>query len=455
MSTKSVLAISALALSLALAGSVSEALAQDTYSYDNFQNAPPGTFLTNKAKPQSTPAKAATKAPVKGKTAAKPIAKPVAPQTGVYNSGQMVPGNSFNYPAQNQLGQSDFIQPGGGQDQTGTSGWVTPDTLGNQVDNSYPQPQTQTPFDGDVELQQEFANQNNGGGGTSTSGWVNPGGNSGGGTSTSGWVNPGGNSGGGNFSQPASNQGGLSSSGWVNPGGNSGGGTSSSGWVNPGGNSGGGTSSSGWVNPGGNSGGGTMVSQPAPMQDNNLSSSGWITPGGGKGKGSSKPIKMSKPAPQMQPVPTQSQQWNQPQASNQAMPTQSQQWSQPQPGNQAPLFGQVLEQEQGNSNGNFQSNGATSGANTGNMSAANPPDMPAGGFTVSPDAAVMPGMMNMLMNMQKQNGGGGQRVAPQRTGFSAPPMVRGVGNQVGRTVNRAVNRSVNQMLYKGLNSLRF
>lgn len=409
MSRKSVLAISALALSLALAGSIQKALAQDTYSYDNFQNAPPGSFLNNKVKPQTTPAKTATKAPVKGKTQAKAAAKPVV-QTGVYNSGQMIPGNSFNYPAQNQLGQSDFIQPSsasGGQDQTSTSGWVTPDTLGNQVDNSYPQPQTQTPFDGDVELQQEFANQNNGGG-LSTSGWVNPGSDNN-------------NSGGGNFSQPTGNQGGgLSSSGWVNPG-----------------------------NTNNDYGGNNMVSQPAPVQDNGVSSSGWITPGGGKGKGSSKPIKMAKPA-------------QQPQFNSQPMPTQSQQWSQPQgntqANNQAPLFGQVLEQQQGTPSGNFQATGATAGANSGNMSAANPPDMPAGGFTVSPDAAVMPGMMNMLMNMQKQNGGvaagGPRRAAPQR-GFTAPPMVRGVSNQVGRTVNRAVNRSVNQMLYRGLNSLRF
>jgi|GEM_PF-1698039 len=425
MSRKSVLAISALALSLALAGSIQQALAQDAYSYDNFQNAPPGSFLNNKVKPQASPAKSSAKAPVKGKTVAKPTQQPVAPQSGVYNSGQMVPGNSFNYPAQNQLGQSDFIQPSGGgggagQDQTSTSGWVTPDTLGNQVDNSYPQPQTQTPFDGDAELQQEFANQNNGGG-LSTSGWVNPG-------STS---NSSSNNGGGNFSQPMGNQGS-------------------------------GLSSSGWVNPGSNNGGNNMVSQPVPMQDNSVSSSGWITPGGGKGKGSSKPIKMAKPAQQPQfnnqPMPTQSQQWSQPQANMQTQPTQSQQWSQPQANtqanNQAPLFGQVLQQEQGAGSGNFQG----AGANTGNMSAANPPDMPAGGFTVSPDAAVMPGMMNMLMNMQKQNGGaatGGQRMAAPQRGFTTPPMVRGVSRQVGRTVNRAVNRSVNQMLYRGLNSMRF
>ena len=114
MSRKSVLAMSALALSLALAGSIQQALAQDAYSYDNFQNAPPGSFLNNKVKPQASPAKSSAKAPVKGKTVAKPTQQPVAPQSGVYNSGQMVPGNSFNYPAQNQLGQSDFIQHSGG-----------------------------------------------------------------------------------------------------------------------------------------------------------------------------------------------------------------------------------------------------------------------------------------------------------------------------------------------------
>lgn len=110
---------------------------------------------------------------------------------------------------------------------------------------------------------------------------------------------------------------------------------------------------------------------------------------------------------------------------------------------------------------NGMGGGLVGGGNNNMAGGGDGTGMPAGGFQVSPDAAAMPGVMNFLMNVMPQNQAGavnqarpGGFAAPKR-GPSTPPMVRGITNQVGRTMNRAVNRSVNQMLYRGLNSLRF
>lgn len=443
---------------------------------------PPGAFLNNKPAAKKTVATQAVK-----KTASKPA--PLKPNVQSQPTLSRAGGNqsSAQYPAPNQqqsnqqMGQSDWQQMGNAGNssntQMGTSDWVAPTNDG---------------FNDESTQSSNQDSQDNG----------------------QGWVTNTNQNSGQNFNQGSGSSGQIGQSGWNNPGQSSqnsmqsvmpnqgsGGGIGQSEWVSPGGgNNNSGNTNSGNNNSGNNSGGQSRPSgafsnqfnqvnqsnQSSPNQtpgfppiqqsSNGIGQSGWTTPGGGDTSVSNNGGNSFNNNNSNQPPPF-------PQSSFQQSGSTGGNFgsSTGNSGSGAPSFGAVLEQEQ--LQGGAQIN--ASGSGMGNMNGGGNGGMGSGGgmgmpaFNQSAAAGVLPGIMNFMQNVMPQKGntfnpntmnsGGGtitggtgavfvpQQQVQKRPSqpMHTPVIVKQVGRQVNRTVNRAVNRSVNQMLFRGVNSLRF
>ena len=120
-----------LSLFVALSLSPGRALAQNAATYDNWQSAPPGTFLKAAPAKSNAPAKGAPAKPtVRAKSVSSQNSQKVAKPAN--NNNNFAPIDNTQNFSQNQAYQDQYqSEPA----QTGSSDWVTPDTLSGSTPN--------------------------------------------------------------------------------------------------------------------------------------------------------------------------------------------------------------------------------------------------------------------------------------------------------------------------------
>lgn len=446
---------------------------------------PPGAFLNNKAAVKKPVASQAVK-----KTAAKPAplkpnvqSQPTLSRTGGnQSSGQFQPTNQQQYQQSGQqmqqMGQSDWQQMGGATGsnggQLGSSDWVAPTNDGFN-DESTQSSNQNNQDSGQGWVTNTYQNQGQGFGQSSGQNF-----SQGGGTSQIGqseWNNPGQSNSQSSFqsqpqSQPRASGGGIGQSEWVTPGG---------------GQQQQSRPTGAFSNQSMQPSQSMQSSQPnqtpgfPPIQQSGsgIGQSQWTTPGASDNtsfsNNNNNNNQSSPPFPQSS--------FQQSQSTGGNFGTGSS-------GGSAPSFGAVLEQEQlqggaqinatGSGMGNMNSGGMGGGL-VGGMNGGTGAGMGMPAFNQSAAAGVLPGIMNFMQNvmpskgntfnpnMGASTGGGGTMTGGSGAVFvpqqqvqkrpsqpmHTPLIVKQVSRTVNRSVNRAVNRSVNQMLFKGVNAIRF